>query len=215
MGTTTIDGQPVATATARAFLALAADFQKATGKSLHVTSGYRTYVQQKALYDAYRAGKGNLAANPDNPTAAQHMTGRALDVHDSGADAGVTVSGTARHKAMLSLLAKHGFKPTGDSFKPAEPWHIEYWGGDPYASAAAPAASSGAVLKVGSKGAEVGKLQAGLNRVFPVYSKLAVDDDFGAKTEAVVKEFQRRSGLTVDGIVGVNTRAALHKYGVL
>lgn len=70
-------------------------------------------------------------------------------------------------------------------------------------------------LKVGSKGTRVAILQKGLNRVFPAYSKLRVDSDFGPKTEAVVKEFQHRSGLKVDGIVGPVTRKELAKYGIL
>ena len=32
---------------------------------VQVTSGCRSYAKQKYLYDKYRAGRGNLAANPD------------------------------------------------------------------------------------------------------------------------------------------------------
>ncbi len=41
--------------------------------------------------------------------------------------------------------------------------------------------------------------------------KTTPDGVFGDKTEAAVKEFQRRSGLTADGIVGPATQAALFK----
>lgn len=64
-------------------------------------------------------------------------------------------------------------------------------------------------LKEGSTGQAVTDLQAFLNRTYPAYSKLAVDGAFGPKTTAVVKEFQRRSGLAVDGIVGAQTWAKL------
>jgi hypothetical protein len=70
------------------------------------------------------------------------------------------------------------------------------------------------ILKVGSKGSAVRALQKGLNDNFPAYSRLSVDGDFGPKTKTVVKEFQRRSGLTRDGIVGSKTRVALAKYGI-
>ena len=69
-------------------------------------------------------------------------------------------------------------------------------------------------LRRGSKGSGVKALQKGLNRVFPAYSKLAVDGDFGPATERVVREFQRRSGIGVDGIVGKVTRAKLATYGI-
>ena len=70
------------------------------------------------------------------------------------------------------------------------------------------------VLQQGSSGAIVRRLQAGLNRVFPSYSRLVVDGDFGPATAAVVREFQRRSRLAADGVVGPNTRAALKRCGV-
>ncbi|MEM6457273.1 MAG: peptidoglycan-binding domain-containing protein, partial [Acidobacteriota bacterium] len=39
--------------------------------------------------------------------------------------------------------------------------------------------------------------------------QVAVDGDFGRGTKAAVEQFQRASGLDVDGIVGRNTLAAL------
>ena len=71
-----------------------------------------------------------------------------------------------------------------------------------------------AVLRVGSRGAAVKRLQAGLNKSFPAYSRLKVDGIYGPSTANVVRNFQRRSKLTADGIVGRNTRKALAKYGI-
>ena len=75
------------------------------------------------------------------------------------------------------------------------------------------------VLSKGSRGDKVKALQAGLLRAFPLYAgpiKAAggADGIFGASTEAVVKEFQRRSGLTADGVVGPATYSALSRAGV-
>jgi hypothetical protein len=71
-------------------------------------------------------------------------------------------------------------------------------------------------LEYGSTGPQVAALQAGFNKVFPSYRNcpLVVDGDFGPATQGAVKEFQNRAGLTVDGIVGPNTAAALARYGV-
>jgi peptidoglycan hydrolase-like protein with peptidoglycan-binding domain len=74
--------------------------------------------------------------------------------------------------------------------------------------APAPAAS-GAVLRRGSSGAEVSALQRVLNKNYPAYSRLTVDGLYGPATEAVVREFQRRAVLEVDGICGPKTRRAL------
>jgi hypothetical protein len=70
------------------------------------------------------------------------------------------------------------------------------------------------VLKDGSAGNGVKKVQRGLNEKFPAYADLKVDGKFGPATEKSVKEFQRRSGLKADGVVGKKTYAELKKYGV-
>lgn len=61
----------------------------------------------------------------------------------------------------------------------------------------------------GSTGMTVRTLQQLMNRAYPAYSKLVVDEKFGPATTAVVREFQSRSGLVVDGIVGPATWAKL------
>ena len=58
-------------------------------------------------------------------------------------------------------------------------------------------------LQKGSKGTAVKKLQILLNGLG--YSCGTVDSDFGAKTLAAVKAYQKACGLTADGIVGAKT----------
>jgi hypothetical protein len=66
------------------------------------------------------------------------------------------------------------------------------------------------MIRRGSTGEVVRVLQSTLKRVYPSYAgHLGVDGNFGPLTEAAVKEFQRRSNLTADGIVGPRTWAAL------
>ena len=70
---------------------------------------------------------------------------------------------------------------------------------------ATPAPSS---LKVGSSGSDVKRLQQQLKTLG--YYTGSVDGDFGAGTEAAVKEFQKRNGLTADGKAGKYTLDKLY-----
>lgn len=60
------------------------------------------------------------------------------------------------------------------------------------------------ILRFGATGAEVKTLQRAL--------RLRDDGVFGRETEAAVKEFQLRSGLTVDGVVGFKTWERITTY---
>lgn len=64
------------------------------------------------------------------------------------------------------------------------------------------------LIKKGSKGSAVLQLQKMLNAKG---YKLTEDGDFGSKTEAAVKAYQKANGLEVDGEVGPITWAALLK----
>ena len=58
------------------------------------------------------------------------------------------------------------------------------------------------LYRVGDKGQEVKRVQRTLG-------SLAVDGDFGPKTEKAVRDYQQSNGLGVDGVVGPATRSAL------
>ena len=72
---------------------------------------------------------------------------------------------------------------------------------------AATAASSSTTLKRGSQGSTVRTLQTRLKEWG--YYTGAVDGVYGAATEAAVKKFQKKNGLTVDGIAGPATLRAI------
>ena len=60
----------------------------------------------------------------------------------------------------------------------------------------------------------VGKIATFMRRVFPAYTdKRALGNYFGQYLTAAIKEFQRRTGLTVDGCVGPKTLAKLESFG--
>ena len=64
-------------------------------------------------------------------------------------------------------------------------------------------------LKKGSIGSDVKTLQELLNQLAIVTPALEVDGDFGSKTEAAVKAFQKKVGIKQDGIYGDETHKAL------
>jgi hypothetical protein len=69
---------------------------------------------------------------------------------------------------------------------------------------------SGEILERGDSGPEVRKLQQNLNKL-GAHPALAVDGDFGPKTETAVKAFQRRWRLAVDGQAGPITLGAIQR----
>ncbi|MBR5287271.1 MAG: peptidoglycan-binding protein [Clostridia bacterium] len=75
--------------------------------------------------------------------------------------------------------------------------------------------SSGTALKLNSKGDKVSQLQRDLTTLKYYYADIT--GNFGAKTEAAVKAFQKDKGLTADGVAGTKTldaiEAALKKSG--
>ncbi len=95
---------------AQAFSRMHAAAQK-EGIALQVNSAFRTMQEQEALYGAYEAGTGNLAARPGY---SNHQGGIAVDI---------AVSGLPRTYAWLEQNgARFGFKRT----VPSEAWHWEY-----------------------------------------------------------------------------------------
>lgn len=69
--------------------------------------------------------------------------------------------------------------------------------------------SSTTMLRLGSQGKRVRELQALLVRAgYP----MNVDGDFGPSTKAALERFQKKSGLTVDGVAGPQTMRILTQY---
>ncbi|MGB3653214.1 MAG: peptidoglycan-binding domain-containing protein, partial [Rivularia sp. (in: cyanobacteria)] len=65
------------------------------------------------------------------------------------------------------------------------------------------------VLKKGSKGSDVTKLQQRLKNLG--YYSSAIDGDFGPKTEAAVIAYQKNNYLVADGVVGDETQASIQQ----
>lgn len=88
----------------------------------------------------------------------------------------------------------------------------------------APKPTSTLTLRLGSSGQRVKNLQIGLRAKFPAYANfvtvkrgvlISTDGSYGPQTKAWVEEFQRRTGLVDDGVVGPKTTAMLLKHGIV
>ena len=62
-------------------------------------------------------------------------------------------------------------------------------------------------LKIGSSGTEVKELQTALNKIMKC--NLTTDGKFGSGTEACVKKYQQKKGITADGKAGITTCSRL------
>lgn len=106
----------------------------------------------------------------------------------------------AAYKKYQSFLRKYDYTGPIDGIwgGGTQTAHAKY-----YAVLKAPKKKSHATLVKGSKGADVRLWQNFLKSNYPLYaSRLKVDSDFGNDTVLKTKEWQRRSGLKVDGVVG-------------
>lgn len=100
-----------------ALYAMCGEYHKATGKTLMVTSGFRTREQQEKLWAAYKAGRGAPAARPGRSL---HESGLAVDIDNAS-------TGGADAVDRMGIAAKYGFfRPFKNSpGKKKELWHFE------------------------------------------------------------------------------------------
>jgi len=85
------------------------------GVQVAINSGFRSYVEQKALYDGYQRGLPgyNLAAPPGR---SNHQNGVAFDIRVAGGD------GDPTYEWLKKNAPAHGFVRTVNK----EPWHWEF-----------------------------------------------------------------------------------------
>jgi len=106
---TIVDGFPMEVGTAAAYIQMR-NAAHAAGVALRVVSGFRPMAQQRALYAAYLAHAGPLAARPGY---SEHQSGHAVDLNTP--EAGVL-------SWLNAHAATYGFRRTIRS----EGWHWEH-----------------------------------------------------------------------------------------
>ena len=187
------------------------------------------------VYEAAKAAGHDIWFIWGMGTSAEHRTGRALDlmVHNHADGQWVRdylwrnrkrlrlqhviweqrITSTTVRPGVVVKMEDRG-NPTANHFDHV---HVFLFAG-PYQK---PGTASSA-LGPGSRGTTVRRLQQFLVSVFPAYRNsvsympgkmLAVDGVYGRQTQAWVKEFQRRTKLSQDGVVGPKTHEKLKSYG--
>ncbi len=218
--------------------AMAADL-KAQGIDIMVTSGYRSFAEQNALYAQGRTKPGNIVTNARGGQSL-HNYGLAIDVVPLGAN------GQPDWNVPNSVWQKIGAAGKRQGME---------WGGDwtsfvdrPHFQMTAGRSTSSLLNQYNGNGGNLREIWNDVNRNYPTVGPntpvnppttpnpvsnnlrvgsrgeavsqlqrdlsrlgypLSADGVFGPKTDAAVRRFQRDHGLTADGIVGPKTRAAI------
>jgi len=200
-----------------------------------VSSGVRSYAEQKRLYDGYKAGKKgfNLAANPDWKRPDGFFVG-SFHQQQPGDGYGYAVDFHITDKKLSTVRASEiaqsmGLRPTVKG----EWWHHQPRDADGWFPA--PAFTDPPTPKIDFKGilAFVKSLREEVTRkplrrrsrgkaVEVAQRQLGAkgfdagppDGVFGWRTRSAAKRFQRATGLTPDGVIGTLTWDALLAPGV-
>ena len=194
-----------------------------------VRSGCRSYAEQKRLYDKYRKGAGNLAANPDWLRPDGFFRGsfhqEQPDGYSYAVDINLTKFGGPSKADVTRVAANYGIKPTVRG----EWWHFQPRDGNSWFDCKAyndaddtPPMDWAALLawhaemtrlistsplRRGSRGPEVEVTQKRLNAID--FWCGTADGVFGWKTKAATKRFQRAMLFSTDGIIDSKVWTAL------
>ena len=187
-----------------------------------VSSGCRSYAEQKRLYDKYRDGRGNLAANPDWKRPDGYFRGSFHMEQPDGYSYAVDLSaiGGVNKPTITRVAADYGILPTVKGewwhFQPrnGEAWFRNETFDDDVTHVAEPVVDWAAIiawhaemgrkisvspLRRGSRGPEVEVVQKRLNALD--FWCGTADGIFGWKTKSAVKRFQRAMLYSPNGVV--------------
>lgn len=179
------------------------------GKSITITSAYRCPSYNKSI------GSG---------TGSYHTKGMAADIVVNG----VAPREVAKYAESIGILGVGLYESAVDGhfvhidtrttkafwYGQAQVYRSTFGGSSSTTTNNSTTSSSSTssgykTLSSGSRGNAVEELQENLNSLG--YSCGIADGDYGAKTENAVREFQRKNGLSVDGIAGPKTLEAIDK----
>jgi len=200
------------------------------GNKVTICSGARSYASQKALYDRYKAGKGNLAANPDWKRPDGFFRGSFHQEQPDGYAYAVdlrVVRNRISTELVTAIAQRYGIRPTVRG----EWWHFQPRNGNEWfpigiqdeeppeqevnwAGIQAIINEMGrqiglSPLRRGSKGDIVKVVQSKLNSLD--FNCGIADGVYGRKTSKAVLMLQRAMLLKVSGVMDHKTWTAMWK----
>ncbi len=105
---------------------------KTDGISLWVKSGYRSYIDQKIIYNGYVANDGQENADrySARPGHSEHQTGLAFDLNSLSQDFGTTPEGIwlAQNCYKYGFIIRYPKEKENITGYMYEPWHVRYLG---------------------------------------------------------------------------------------
>lgn len=173
------------------------------GKPITITSAYRCESYNKSIGGA---------------TGSYHSKGMAADIVVNG----VTPREVAKYSESIGILGIGLYETDSDGHFV----HIDtrtyksFWYGQAQSprttfggssSSSSNNSTNGTLLKYGDTGNEVKALQEKLIALGYSCGDAGADGDYGLGTANTVREFQRKNGLTIDGIAGPKTLEAINK----
>lgn len=127
---------------------------------------------------------------------------------------GIDSKGTRSYKGQkgTKLWKKHGFLPWIDYSQNPTPQPQPQ--PQPTPTPSKDFFDGKGCFKLGDTHENIGKIASFMRRMFPAYtSEKALGNYYGKNIESSIKEFQKRTGLGIDGKVGPKTLSKLESYG--
>lgn len=205
------------------------DFFAAFGYHIVVSSGIRTSQEQidiflqryvtagningRKVYDTrtwrgqtwYRISSAGTVATPGTSNHEIQGNTAAVDIRDTGPDAGVMTASSTRGRWVRVRIRNYDMYNSGDSF--GEGWHFDVYniGND---GGAGGGGGSGFPARDKHGAAWVEEIQKKANRLG---AGLEVDGKDGTLTQNWIKRVQKYNGLEQDGVAGPDTNSILDK----
>ena len=175
-----------------------AAYELKRSRRLDINQGARTLAEQARFYYNYRFRGGNLAA-PPIPSAPHIKRGRQHHALDINANVVQDVAAFYRSHGVPVAFNVAG-----------EPWHMDTLSEAKLLAAAAKLTPE-PIIRKGSKGKSVQKLQVLLRGAGYLPKRWKVHQKYTIFVRRAVRKFQAKNNMHVDGVVGKRTWDLLRK----